>query len=181
MTDQDLLRSFLAEHDADCPCCGYNLRAVESGACPECGQNLDLGVTEGGPTGFGRRWGLLLLVFAWLLLAGAMNDYRAVRSIHRTLTGQWVRQLFVSAPTNAPVVVNGWSNTRTFGELETVFAETLEAVDATTTPTGEAHVETLPLTATATPPATTIPPTAPASPLRVTVDRSSPADFDGRE
>ena len=34
--------TFLAENDADCPNCGYNLRGVKSGTCPECAHALVL-------------------------------------------------------------------------------------------------------------------------------------------
>lgn len=53
MTDQQLNASgesptnacaaFLAEHDADCPNCGYNLRGVKSGTCPECAHAITFG------------------------------------------------------------------------------------------------------------------------------------------
>ncbi|MHC5004759.1 MAG: hypothetical protein ACYTJ0_16730 [Planctomycetota bacterium] len=82
----ELLAGFLAANDVACPACGYNLRGVVSATCPECGLALHLGVQETGA--LGRRWGLLLLIFAWLLLAGTMNDYRALRSIHSTVYGQ---------------------------------------------------------------------------------------------
>ncbi len=87
-----LLGVFLADRDATCPACGYNLRGVVSAACPECGLELRLGVREAG--GFGRRWALLLLIFCWLLAASAMNDVRAIRAIYETATSrQYLAQL----------------------------------------------------------------------------------------
>lgn len=44
------LREFLASHDARCPGCGYNLRSLTTGLCPECGAAPDLA--------FLRRWTL---------------------------------------------------------------------------------------------------------------------------
>ena len=41
---QDLLLEFLREHDAACPVCAYNLRALTRPICPECGQELSLTV-----------------------------------------------------------------------------------------------------------------------------------------
>lgn len=41
---QDLLLDFLRDHDAACPVCGYNLRALTRPICPECGQGLVLTV-----------------------------------------------------------------------------------------------------------------------------------------
>jgi len=40
------LTQWLAEHDEPCPICGYNLRALTAGACPECAAPLRLGVTS---------------------------------------------------------------------------------------------------------------------------------------
>jgi len=40
----DLLREFLAEADVPCPGCGYNLRGLRAGACPECNEALQLQV-----------------------------------------------------------------------------------------------------------------------------------------
>ncbi len=43
MTERDqLFRAFLAAGDAACPVCAYNLRAIESQCCPECGAQLEL-------------------------------------------------------------------------------------------------------------------------------------------
>ncbi len=39
MTD---LQRYLADHDAACPGCGYNLRSQPSGTCPECGKTFSL-------------------------------------------------------------------------------------------------------------------------------------------
>src|SRR5690242_19299363 len=42
--DADLLIRFLAERDAPCPTCGYNLRNLQGTRCPECGDDLVLKV-----------------------------------------------------------------------------------------------------------------------------------------
>jgi hypothetical protein len=39
-----LLLDFLREHDATCPVCGYNVRALTRPICPECKQHLTLTV-----------------------------------------------------------------------------------------------------------------------------------------
>ena len=36
------LADFLAERDASCYGCGYSLRGLTTGVCPECGQAIDL-------------------------------------------------------------------------------------------------------------------------------------------
>lgn len=41
-SDSDMLRSYLAERDCACPGCGYNVRGLPSGRCPECNQVLVL-------------------------------------------------------------------------------------------------------------------------------------------
>jgi hypothetical protein len=38
------LRDFLTDHDAECPCCHYNLRGLQGEHCPECNQRLVLRV-----------------------------------------------------------------------------------------------------------------------------------------
>lgn len=43
-TDQDRLREFLTGRDVPCPGCSYNLRDLPGDRCPECGQELALGV-----------------------------------------------------------------------------------------------------------------------------------------
>ena len=35
-----LLLDFLADHDASCPVCGYNLRGISTPRCPECGRTV---------------------------------------------------------------------------------------------------------------------------------------------
>lgn len=41
---QEMLLEFLREHDAACPVCGYNVRALIRPICPECRQELMLTV-----------------------------------------------------------------------------------------------------------------------------------------
>ena len=41
-SEAELLKALLAERDLPCPVCGYNLRAIASTNCPECGAKLDL-------------------------------------------------------------------------------------------------------------------------------------------
>ena len=40
----DLLIRFLSSEDADCPVCGYGLRGLTSGRCPECGVPVELAI-----------------------------------------------------------------------------------------------------------------------------------------
>lgn len=50
---QELLLEFLRDHDAACPVCGYNVRALTKPICPECKQELVLTV---GVTRLGLGW-----------------------------------------------------------------------------------------------------------------------------
>ncbi len=43
-SEAQLLKLLLATRDLPCPVCGYNLRAIASTNCPECGAKLDLRV-----------------------------------------------------------------------------------------------------------------------------------------
>lgn len=43
-SEHDLLREFLAQRDAPCPACGYNLRGLREPRCPECNQQLRMSV-----------------------------------------------------------------------------------------------------------------------------------------
>src|SRR5690349_2982947 len=42
--ERDWLVDYLAERDAPCPLCGYNLRGLVSDRCPECGREIRLRV-----------------------------------------------------------------------------------------------------------------------------------------
>ena len=63
---QDLLLEFLREHDAPCPLCGYNLKAITRPICPECGQELVLAV------------GAARLRLGWLLAAVAPGFFSGI-------------------------------------------------------------------------------------------------------
>ena len=48
------LREYLADHDAPCPSCGYNLRGAELPWCPECGRSIALSDVRAADTWW--RW-----------------------------------------------------------------------------------------------------------------------------
>ncbi len=43
-TDRQLLQDYLADREAACPVCRYNLRGLDGDHCPECGARIDLRV-----------------------------------------------------------------------------------------------------------------------------------------
>ena len=65
-TQDIMLLDFLREHDAACPVCGYNLRALTRPVCPECRQELVLTVGV-------RRLGL-----AWLFVVIAPGFFSGI-------------------------------------------------------------------------------------------------------
>ena len=66
---QELLLEFLREHDAACPVCGYNLRALTRSICPECGQELVLAV------------GAARLRLGWLFAALAPGFFSGIAAV----------------------------------------------------------------------------------------------------
>lgn len=78
--DTAFLKQYLAEHDAPCPACRYNLRGCTGSACPECGESIALFVgTER------QRWVppvLAFLAFGWVAVAGLFNGLRAGRTVY---------------------------------------------------------------------------------------------------
>lgn len=49
VADAGMLRAYLHDRDIHCPRCGYNLRSLTGGRCPECGTRLVLAVREAEP------------------------------------------------------------------------------------------------------------------------------------
>ena len=66
---EELLLEFLREHEAPCPVCGYNLKALTRPVCPECGQELVLAV------------GAARLRFGWLFAAVAPGFFSGIAAI----------------------------------------------------------------------------------------------------
>ena len=66
---QALLLDFLRDHDAACPLCGYNLKALTRPVCPECGQDLVLTV------------GAARVRLGWLMAAVAPGFFSGIAAI----------------------------------------------------------------------------------------------------
>lgn len=65
--DLTLLRSYLSHHDTPCPGCGYNLRGLGQGSCPECGDSISLAVTNYPSRSGGYSAGLVGMTLSSLL------------------------------------------------------------------------------------------------------------------
>lgn len=65
--DLEILCTYLANRDASCPMCGYNLRALRQSTCPECGESLSLAVSNYPSRAAGYTFGLVGLSFSSLL------------------------------------------------------------------------------------------------------------------
>jgi len=65
-----MLLAYLADNDAPCPACGYNLRHLRNPTCPECGLSLTLSV--GSNESFKRAWAIALCVNAMIAGIGAI-------------------------------------------------------------------------------------------------------------
>lgn len=108
----ELLTQYLAQRDAACWGCGYNLRGVQGPSCPECGRTLELALSRPG-TGRGT---LLLLVMAvgWVLLAAGMNGLRAGLLVRHEATNSgmnWVITTAAGGPVRGNVVGPGMKAT----------------------------------------------------------------------
>lgn len=107
--EDEMLLEFLREHDASCPVCGYNLKALTRPVCPECGQELVLTV------------GAARLRLGWLMAAVAPGFFSGIAAI------------FLLVPVVVPPMFNHqrWSltliGTDLFGWSSGIFAIILAA------------------------------------------------------
>lgn len=68
-----LLLEYLREHDAACPVCGYNVRALSRPVCPECQHELVLTVGAAQPR------------MAWLFIALAPGFFSGIAACFTTI------------------------------------------------------------------------------------------------
>jgi hypothetical protein len=100
--DRAMLQQFLADRDVPCPQCGYNLRTLSGAICPECGEQLALGVhlvepkqaaPIAGLIGLSAGFGLngLLLIYAMIrfrdLGRGFMNSFIIINAVGFVVLG----------------------------------------------------------------------------------------------
>ena len=109
MTDP-LLQQFLAEREANCPACGYNLQHLQSDRCPECGDSLQLSLRLveprqfsliGGLVGLSAGFGLgFLLLIYWVIMSFMEEQFEVdeflwtnlvICLVHAAGVALWVR------------------------------------------------------------------------------------------
>jgi hypothetical protein len=95
---QELLLNFLSDHDADCPVCGYNLKALTRPVCPECRQDLELTV------------GATRLRIGWLFAAVAPGFFSGVAAVFGLIPilGRFIFGDGVLMSLLVPVDLFGW-------------------------------------------------------------------------
>ncbi|HVT88179.1 MAG TPA: hypothetical protein VHD56_04955 [Tepidisphaeraceae bacterium] len=104
----DLLFTFLAKQDVPCPQCGYNLRALTRDICPECGDQIKLGVQLVEPRQAAAIAGLIGLS-AGAGFNGLLILYVFIMDFVRGLSGQGMGMFIV---TNAGgLIVTGAATT----------------------------------------------------------------------
>ena len=107
MPDADQLKAYLAERDAPCPGCGYNLRGVAEPVCPECGIPLDVQAIKPpaffAPDAFGGIY-IAWITFLGLVLIGGL--FGASRVHHYYRREQLMIVFTTLAVTLVPLVVS---------------------------------------------------------------------------
>jgi len=83
-TQDDLLRRFLAGRNVPCPRCGYDLRDLTSGRCPECGDEVELHVGLVEP-----RMGAYIVTFGALCLGFGASSLLGVFLLVWTSASVW--------------------------------------------------------------------------------------------
>ena len=92
--DAELLGRFLRDRDVDCPRCGYNLRNLQGGRCPECGDELVLRVNLAEPRLAPLITGLVGLS-AGAGLNGLLILYGLIRMMIEGRFGLYMTKFFV--------------------------------------------------------------------------------------
>jgi hypothetical protein len=77
--------AFLAENEAECPACGYNVHALREARCPECGRSLRVMVVTA-QGGFSAAWIVLMLAAS---LAAGVGLLVAAVTVRASLPSQW--------------------------------------------------------------------------------------------
>lgn len=95
-----MLLDFLRDHDAECPVCGYNVRAITRPVCPECKQHLTLTV---GAQRLGLGW--LIIALAPGFFSGIAAGFVLIPIVGRLFFGDGVFM-----PLMAALDLFGWAS-----------------------------------------------------------------------
>lgn len=160
--DHPHLTSYLADHDAPCPHCRYNLRGVSGSTCPECGNSIELALST--LSRFGGRGLFLLAALLVVLIGGSIAATRQWREVHAAATSGGM--LFGGTPLRLTTTSTGMTVVSANGRIITT-------PNSTGTVTLNAPTITLNGAGSAT--ATTPSPSSPARTPRATVNRLTTA------
>jgi DNA-directed RNA polymerase subunit RPC12/RpoP len=93
--EADALADYLRTRDVPCPACGYNLRGVTTGACPECGLRVTMRVAEYAP--HSAYWYAALSAVAWpALFDGLFAVLWLEYAVQSALAGRLTRDVVLS-------------------------------------------------------------------------------------
>lgn len=94
------LETFLAGRDEPCPGCAYNLRGLTGNRCPECNQELQVGLLLAEP-----RLGALIAAIVGLAVgAGASGVWLVLATVLSMRFGEWPPAAMIVIPTLTLVV-----------------------------------------------------------------------------
>ena len=88
--ESQLLANFLDQRDVPCPRCGYNLRNITRGRCPECGDELRLALSLREKPAI--AWWIDVLVFVLLGMSTVGLIYFMVLCVIHD-QNEWLKQL----------------------------------------------------------------------------------------
>jgi hypothetical protein len=101
------LRAYLAERDAPCPGCTYNLRGVTGDECPECGTRIELGLVDRSLRKL--LWWFVFICSATIGIAESLNGFTGLAFAsdtygYPTTTGSWLSWISVAGQASVGVV-----------------------------------------------------------------------------
>lgn len=95
------MQAYLADRDAPCPVCGYNMRGLATSTCPECGRRIELRLRRRRPSLAKRFVWLNSIVLGGITLVLAPLSAKSLWSGWRT--GFYLRG--IGKVTNSPILL----------------------------------------------------------------------------
>lgn len=114
--EQELLVEYLHDRNVPCPSCGYSLRGLKTGRCPECNQGLELGVVL-----CEVKWGAFIAgiagccagwMFCAMILVYAIFKHLNLREATPLLIGLGVSSLLLCAWLVGRRTIQRWGESR---------------------------------------------------------------------